>query len=106
MSKFTDMFNKSIRAEIEFIDLDNGEVKLDKVEGKEKQNAPIDYDPSDKIEEFTNEGYELASKDLDINGVKPTYDDDGHIYYIGFHHGTTVLMQIILLMAIAAINWQ
>ncbi len=33
------MFNKSIRAEIEFIDLDNGEVKLDKVEGKEKQNA-------------------------------------------------------------------
>ncbi|MBW8008133.1 mucin-binding protein [Lactobacillus helveticus] len=80
MSKFTDMFNKSIRAEIEFIDLDNGEVKLDKVEGKEKQNAPIDYDPSDKIEEFTNEGYELASKDLDINGVKPTYDDDGHIY--------------------------
>ncbi|MGL4084238.1 mucin-binding protein [Lactobacillus helveticus] len=66
----------------------------------------MDYDPSDKIEEFTNEGYELASKDLDINGVKPTYDDDGHIYYIGFHHGTTVLMQIILLMAIAAINWQ
>ncbi|CDI63376.1 hypothetical protein AAULH_05506 [Lactobacillus helveticus MTCC 5463] len=38
--------------------------------------------------------------------MKPTYDDDGHIYYIGFHHGTTVLMQIILLMAIAAINWQ
>ncbi|NRO73435.1 hypothetical protein IMAU20067_00257 [Lactobacillus helveticus] len=91
MSKFTDMFNKAIRAEIEFIDLDNGEAKLDKVEGKGKQNAPIDYDPSDKIEEFTNEGYELASKDLDINGVKPTYDDDGHIYYIGFHHGTTVV---------------
>lgn len=90
MSKFTDMFNKSIRAEIEFIDLDNGEAKLDKVEGKGKQNAPIDYDPSDKIEEFTNEGYELASNDLDINGVKPTYDDDGHIYYISFHHGTTV----------------
>lgn len=85
------MFNKSIRAEIEFIDLDNGEAKLDKVEGKGKQNAPIDYDPSDKIEEFTNEGYELASNDLDINGVKPTYDDDGHIYYIGFHHGTTVV---------------
>lgn len=30
------MFNKSIRAEIEFIDLDNGEAKLDKVEGKGK----------------------------------------------------------------------
>lgn len=37
------MFNKSIRAEIEFNDLDTGEAKLDKVEGKGKQNAPIDY---------------------------------------------------------------
>lgn len=88
MGRFTDMFNKTVRAKIRFLDLDNGYVKIDSVEVKGKPDALIDYDPSEKIKELTDRGYELAQNDLDTH---PRFDGDGHVYSIGFHHRTVTV---------------
>lgn len=74
MNKFTSIFGKNIRAVVKYVDLDNdGEVleSTKKFEGKPK--TQVEYDPSDEIAKYLNQGYVLERDGFDEN---PIFEED------------------------------
>lgn len=84
MNKFTSIFGKNIKAVVKYVDLDNdGEVleSTKKFEGKPK--TQVEYDPSDEIAKYLNQGYVLERDGFDEN---PIFEEDVDEYVISFKH--------------------
>lgn len=88
MSKFSNLFSRKAKAKIKFIDLDSNNSEIECVELSGKNNAIIDYDPTAKISQLTERGYELATNNFSSSAQ---YSSEDKTYAISFHHGTATI---------------
>lgn len=76
------------KAVINFIDLDNDLMSIaTSAELTGKTGEPVDYDPTQEIEDLQGKGYVLVRNQFNGNGQVPKYTDDTEVYLISFKHG-------------------